>query len=126
MTTYACETLKENAELTKENAMLKAQNRELLARCDRLEAELCRYNCELEVIVMTLEEDAVLGDHNLVPSLRAEVSALHEAVAWERECEDLVNYLNAKDSRVWLAQRFSWLRSLKAARAEVDRLLKEA
>ena len=55
MTTYACETLRENAELTKENAMLKIQNRELLARCDGLEAELCRYNCELEVIVMTLE-----------------------------------------------------------------------
>lgn len=40
MTTYACETLKENAELTKENAMLKIQNKELLARCDCLEAEL--------------------------------------------------------------------------------------
>ena len=39
MTTYACETLKENAELTKENAMLKIQNRELLARCDCMEAE---------------------------------------------------------------------------------------
>ena len=56
MTQYACETLKENAELTKENAALKAQNKELLARCDLLEAELCRFNCEIETIVMTLEE----------------------------------------------------------------------
>ena len=56
MTTYACETLRENAELTKENSMLKIQNRELLARCVCLEAELRRYNCELEVIVMTMEE----------------------------------------------------------------------
>lgn len=54
-TLYACEILKENAELTKENRMLKIQNRELLARCDCLEAELCRYNCEIEVILMTLE-----------------------------------------------------------------------
>lgn len=56
MTTYACETLKENAELTKENSMLKIQNRELLARCDLLEAELCRYQKEIEVIIMTMEE----------------------------------------------------------------------
>ena len=63
------------------------------------------------------------GDH---AALLARHNALVEAVALERECEDLVNYLNAKDSRVWLAQRSSWLRSLKAARAEVDRLLKEA
>ena len=56
MTTYACETLRENAELTKENSMLKIQNRELLARCDLLEAELCRYQKDIEVIVMTLEE----------------------------------------------------------------------
>ena len=55
MTTYACETLRENAELTKENSMLKIQNRELLARCDCLEAELCRYQKEIEVIIMTLE-----------------------------------------------------------------------
>ena len=40
MTTYACETLRENTELTKENSMLKIQNKELLARCDCLEAEL--------------------------------------------------------------------------------------
>ena len=56
MTTYACETLRENAELTKENSMLKIQNRKLLARCDLLEAELCRYQKDIEVIVMTLEE----------------------------------------------------------------------
>jgi hypothetical protein len=55
MTTYACETLRENAELTKENSMLKIQNRELLARCDCLEAELCRFQCEIETIVMPLE-----------------------------------------------------------------------
>ena len=42
MTTYACETLRENAELTKENVMLKIQNKELLARCDLLEAELAQ------------------------------------------------------------------------------------
>ena len=48
MTTYACEVLEENA-------MLKIQNRELLARCALLEAELCRYQKEIEVIVMTLE-----------------------------------------------------------------------
>ena len=56
MTTYACETLKENAELTKENSMLKVQNRELLARCDCLEAELCRFQLEIETILMALEE----------------------------------------------------------------------
>ena len=47
-TTYVCEVLEENA-------MLKVQNKELLARCDLLEAELCRYQCEIETIVMTLE-----------------------------------------------------------------------
>ena len=48
-TVFACEVLEENA-------LLKAQNKELLARCDLLEAELCRFNCEIETIVMTLEE----------------------------------------------------------------------
>ena len=48
MTEYVCEVLEENA-------LLKIQNRELLALCDCLEAELCRYNCEIETIVMTLE-----------------------------------------------------------------------
>jgi hypothetical protein len=48
-TTYVCEVLEENA-------MLKVQNRELLARCDLLEAELCRFQCEIETIVMALEE----------------------------------------------------------------------
>ena len=48
-TKYVCEVLEENA-------LLKAQNKELLARFDLLEAELCRFNCEIETIVMTLEE----------------------------------------------------------------------
>ena len=48
-TTYVCEVLEENAKL-------KIQNKELLARCDLLEAELCRFQCEIETIVMTLEE----------------------------------------------------------------------
>ena len=56
MTTYACETLKENAELTKENAMLKIQNRELLARCALLEAELQRYEEEVEVLIDRMGE----------------------------------------------------------------------
>ena len=49
MTEYVCEVLEENA-------LLKIQNKELLARCDLLEAELCRFQCEIETIVMTLEE----------------------------------------------------------------------
>ena len=48
MTEYVCEVLEENAKL-------RVQNKELLARCDLLEAELCRYQCEIETIVMTLE-----------------------------------------------------------------------
>lgn len=48
-TKYVCEVLEENA-------LLKIQNKELLARCDLLEAELCRFQCEIETIVMTLEE----------------------------------------------------------------------
>lgn len=56
MTTYACKTLEENVQLASENSMLRVQNRELLARCDCLEAELCRYQKEIEVIIMTLEE----------------------------------------------------------------------
>ena len=43
-------------ELAQHNAQLKVQNKELLARCDLLEAELCRFQCEIETIVMTLEE----------------------------------------------------------------------
>lgn len=126
MTTYACETLKENAELTKENAMLKVQNRELLARCDLLEAELQQCKDEVEVIVMTLEEDAVLGDHNIVPSLRAEISALREVVAWERECDECGEWLNI----AWWDANEIDLHEIwdiyECARAEVDRLLKEA
>lgn len=48
-TTYVCEVLEEND-------LLKIQNKELLARCDLLEAELCRLQCEIETIVMTLED----------------------------------------------------------------------
>ena len=43
-------------EVHESNRVLKAQNKELLARCDLLEAELCRFQCEIETIVMTLEE----------------------------------------------------------------------
>ena len=78
-------------------------------------ARLTANECEDGDYVLYSDYAALLARHN----------ALREAVEWERECEDLVNYLNAKDSRVWLAQRSSWLRSIKAARAEVDRLLKE-
>ena len=51
-TVFACDEL---AELQQHNAQLKVQNKELLARCDLLEAELCRFQCEIETIVMTLE-----------------------------------------------------------------------
>ena len=52
-TVFSCEKM---AELQQHNALLVVQNKELLARCDLLEAELCRFNCEIETIVMTLEE----------------------------------------------------------------------
>ena len=42
--------------LEEELAKTRVQNHELLARCDLLEAELCRYQKEIEVIVMTMEE----------------------------------------------------------------------
>lgn len=50
---FACDEL---AELQQHNALLKVQNKELLARCDLLEVELCRYQREIETIMMTLEE----------------------------------------------------------------------
>ena len=52
-TIFVCDEL---AELQQHNALLTVQNKELLARCDLLEVELCRFQCEIETIVMTLEE----------------------------------------------------------------------
>ena len=46
--TFSCEILEENLKL-------KADNAALLARCDLLEAELCRYQREIEVIIMAME-----------------------------------------------------------------------
>lgn len=50
---FICDEL---AELQQHNALLTVQNKELLSRCDLLETELCRLQCEIETIVMTLEE----------------------------------------------------------------------
>ena len=52
-TIFACDEL---GDLYQYNAQLLIANKELLARCDLLEAELCRFQCEIETIVMTLEE----------------------------------------------------------------------
>ena len=51
-TIFVCDEL---AELQQHNALLPVQNKELLARCDLLEAELCRYQREIEVILVTME-----------------------------------------------------------------------
>ena len=63
--------------------------------------------CELQA-----ENAALLARHN----------ALREAVEWERECRDVDVWMNTRpwsrgDAEIWS--------SLAAARAEVDRLLKE-
>ena len=57
--------------------------------------------------------------------LEASYAALREAVAWERECEDMENYLRAKDTRIWLSSRSEWWASRVAARAAVDAIVKE-
>ena len=73
----------------------------------------------------TYEDDCDNGDYVTFAdyaALLARHDALRDAVAWERECRDVEAWMNTRpwsrgDAEIWA--------SLYAARAEVDRLIKE-
>ncbi len=84
----------------------------------------------LELAHRDMEIDALLARHNALvvehAALLINNNALVEAVAWERECEHAENYINARDTKIWVGARREWWDTYKAARAEVDRLIAES